>query len=84
MGRVVCYNSIVYTSDRSSAQVQAKCRQHSSIVNMEYNWAGRGYTSNDTFFADGSLDGALSLTVKATDQEGTEFTVTPEALNFIW
>jgi hypothetical protein len=51
---------------------------------MEYNWDNRGYTENDTFFADGSLDGSLSLTVKATDAEGTEFTVAPEALNFIW
>jgi hypothetical protein len=38
LGRVMCYNQIVYSKDKSSATVSAKCRQHDSITKLEYNW----------------------------------------------
>lgn len=38
MGRITCYNNIVYSGDKQSANVEAVCRQHSSISQMEYNW----------------------------------------------
>ena len=31
LGRVMCYNNIAYGSDRQSAEVEAVCRQHSSV-----------------------------------------------------
>jgi alpha-amylase len=55
MGRIVCYNNITYNGDRSSAEVEARCRQHSSIAKVEYNWADTGYSSKSTFSATGSL-----------------------------
>lgn len=84
MGRVFCYNHIKYSTDRSSAEVEARCRQHSSITKMEYNWNGKGYKSDSTYLVDQNMKDALSLTVKATDNEGTEFTVSLESPNFMW
>ena len=84
LGRVMCYNNITYASDRQSAEVEAVCRQHSSVQKLEYNWAGQGFTSESKFSADSSLNDALSLVVKATDSDGAEFTITMESLNFIW
>jgi hypothetical protein len=84
MGRVVCYNNIVYSSGRNSAQVEARCRQHSSITKMEYNWNNKGFTSSSIFSVDSSFANALTLVVKATDASGTEFTYQPESPNFLW
>jgi hypothetical protein len=42
-GRIVCYNNIVYSHDRLSATVEARCRQHSSIVDVKYNWNNEGF-----------------------------------------
>lgn len=84
MGRIVCYNNITYTSDRKSATVEARCRKHSSITNVQYNWNNEGYTTNKTYNAGNSFAKALTLVVKAVDASGTEFTITPEAPNFIW
>ena len=83
LGKVMCYNQITYSADRSSATVEAKCRQHSSVDSLQYNWNGEGYTDSATYQADSSLQDVLSLVVKATvgDQE---YTITPESLNFIW
>ena len=43
LGRVMCYTDIVYSADRKSANVTAKCRKHDSIVKMEYNWNNEGF-----------------------------------------
>lgn len=84
MGRIVCFNNIIYNSDRTSAEVEAKCRQHSSIGKVEYNWADSGFQSSSKHSLDSSFDKALTLVVKATDNDGNEFTVQPESPNFIW
>ena len=84
MGRIVCYNNITYASDRKSATVEARCRQHSSIIDVQYNWNNEGYSSNKTYHAGSSFAAALTLVVKAVDASGAEFTITPEAPNFIW
>lgn len=75
MGRIVCYNNIIYSSDRRSAEVEARCRQHSSIAKVEYNWAGKGFTGSSTHSLDSSFKDALTVVVKATDKDGNEFTV---------
>lgn len=84
MGRVVCYNNIVYARDRKSAKVEARCRKHESVTKIEYDWNNKGYTSNSTYSASSSLKNALTLTVKVTDKDGKTYTVTPEAPNFLW
>lgn len=85
LGRVMCYNHIQYTSDRSSATVEARCRQHSSVKNLSYNWNNEGFVSSSTYSAGNALGAnALSLVVKATDNDGVEYTITMEPLNFIW
>lgn len=81
---MVCFNKIVYNSSHTSAEVEAVCRQHSSITKMEYNWNNEGYSSSNKYAAGNALAGALSLTVRATDGDGTEFTISPEAPNFMW
>jgi alpha-amylase len=85
LGRVMCYNNIQYASDRKSATVEARCRTHSSVSNVSYNWNGEGFTSSKTYAAGSALGGkALSLVVKATDNAGVDYTITMESLNFIW
>lgn len=84
MGRIVCYNNITYASDRKSASVEARCRQHSSIVDVQYNWNNEGFQSNKTFNVGSSFATALTLVVKAVDASGAEFTITPEAPHFLW
>lgn len=51
---------------------------------MEYNFNNSGFTEESTFKADPSITEALTLTVKATDGDGKEFTITVEPSNFVW
>ena len=81
---MTCYNNIIYSADRLSAEVEAVCRKQASVAKIEYNWAGQGFTSESKHSVDSSFADALSLEVKATDSTGTEFTITLEALNFLW
>lgn len=77
LGRVMCYNNITYSSDRSSATVEARCRQHSSVGSLSYNWNNEGFTSSSTYTASSALgDKPLSCVVKATDNDGVEYTIT--------
>lgn len=81
----MCYNHIQYTSNRSSATVEAICRQHSSVKSLSYNWNNQGFVSSNTFAAGSSLGtNALTLVVKATDNDGHDYTITLEPINFIW
>ena len=81
----MCYNQVKYSNDMRSAQVTAACRKHSSITQMEYNFAGKGFDSSDSFTADSSLgDDALTLQVRATDGNGKQYTITVEPSNFVW
>lgn len=84
LGRVMCYNQITYSGDRSSATVEAKCRQHNSVTSLQYNWNNEGYGDSATYEAGSDFQDALSLSVKAIDGDSNEFTITMEALNFIW
>jgi hypothetical protein len=38
LGRIMCYNNIVYSSDLKSANIECLCRQHSSINKVQFNW----------------------------------------------
>jgi alpha-amylase len=81
----MCYNNIQYSADKSTATVEARCRQHSSVQSLAYNWNNEGFHSSKTYQASSSLGAeALSLVVKATDNDGVDYTITMEPLNFIW
>lgn len=84
LGRVMCYNNIVYDSGRTSATVEAVCRTHKSIDTTTFNWNGEGYQTDNTYQVDSSFTEKLSLTVTATDSDGVDFTITMEPLNFIF
>ena len=84
LGRVMCYNNITYSEDRQRATVEAVCRQHSSVTKLEYNWNNQGYTDMNTYMASGEDVDAVPLTVKATDGDANEYTITMEPVNFIW
>jgi len=51
---------------------------------MEYNWNGEGFTDSDAYSVGSDFTDSLSLQVRATDSDGNQYTITPEALNFIW
>jgi hypothetical protein len=74
----------VYSPNRDSATLHAKCRKHDSIVKMEYQWGSGDFTESDSFKADTSLGDAVTLTVKATDGDGKEWKITMEPYNFVW
>ena len=84
LGKVMCFNNIVYSADRSSATVEAKCRQASDVTSLSYAWNGADYSDKASFSADSSLaDKELTLSVKAdTGDQSYEITVQP--VNFIW
>lgn len=85
LGRVMCYNNIQYSSDRNSATVEARCRSHSSVQALQYNWNNEGFVGSSTYQADSRLGAQpLSLVVKAVDNDGTEYTITMESVNFMW
>lgn len=84
LGRVMCFNKITYASDRKSATVEAVCRKHDSVTDLAFNWNGAGYVSDNTFKADGSVSDEVTLTVKATDGDGKEYTITVQPVNLVW
>ena len=79
----MCYNHLQYDESRTSATVTARCRQHSSIVDIQYNWNGEGYQSSDSYDVDSSFADTLTLDVKVNDGT-TDYSITLEPLNFIW
>ena len=84
LGRVMCFNKVSYSSDRQSASVEAKCRQHDSVNELQYNFNNEGFQSSSTYQADSSFEDDLSVQVKAIDGDGKEFTITLEPTNFVW
>ena len=34
LGRVMCFNKVVYSADKKSATINAKCRKHDSIAEL--------------------------------------------------
>ena len=73
LGRVMCYNQAVYTPNRQSATLHAKCRKHDSIVKMQYKWGEAEFSEESSHKAESSLSEALTLIVKATDGEGKDW-----------
>lgn len=61
LGRVMCYSAIKYASDRKSAEVEIRCRQHSSIKSLSYNFDNKGYQSSKTFKVDSSFSNVLPV-----------------------
>ena len=67
------------------ATVTARCRKHSSITSLQYNWNGQGYGDSNVYSvrATSDIKESLTLTVKAND--GTnDYTVSFEPVNFTW
>lgn len=84
LGRVMCYNHIKYDdAARTSATVTARCRQHSSITDLTYNWNGEDFSASDSYSVDSSFDSTLTLQVKANDGS-TDYTITLEPVSFVW
>ena len=80
----MCYNHIKYNdSSLTSATVTARCRSHSSIGDLSYNWNNEGYSGNDSYSSDKSFDGALTLQVKGNDGS-KDFTISLEPVDFAW
>ena len=84
LGRVMCFNQVVYAADKKSATITAKCRQHDSITELQYNWNGAGFVADETFEVDESVKEEVSLVVKAIDGDKKEFTITMEPTNLVW
>lgn len=84
LGRVMCYNKVVYGKDKKSATSNAVCRKHDSITKLEFNWANKGFVSAASFQTDSSFADALTLQVKATDGDSKEWVITVDPTNFIW
>ncbi len=61
LGRVMCYNNIKYNSGRTQATVEVRCRQHSSITKVEYNFNNAGWVSGNTFSVDTSFSTNLPI-----------------------
>ena len=83
LGRVMCYNHIQYDDTRTNATVTARCRQHSSITELTYNWNDEGFAAADSYSVDGQMNTPLTLQVKANDGT-TDYTITLEPVSFIW
>ena len=83
-GRVMCYNHVKYEQDRRSATVEVKCRKHSSVEQLEYNFNDKGFKEDHTFHADSSFDGHLTVEVRAKDSDRKEYKITLDPTNFIW
>ena len=67
LGRVMCYNQAVYSPNRKTATIEAKCREHESIIKMEYKWGDADFSVESSFEATSALEDALTLVVRATD-----------------
>lgn len=64
--------------------VEVRCRQHSSITEVQFNFGGKGYQSSNELSVDQSLSEALTVSVQATDNQNVKWTITLEPLNFLW
>ena len=84
LGRVMCFNKVTYSDDKQSATVEAKCRQHDSVKELQYNFNGEGFQSDATYKADSSFLEDLTLVVKAVGSNGKEHSITVEPTNFVW
>jgi len=80
----MCYNNIVYNSGRTSATVSVRCRQHSSINKVQYNYNGAGYVDTASFTVDSSFKDSLQVKVRGTDVNQDTWDITLESLNFVW
>ena len=84
LGRVMCYNNIVYNSGRTSATVEVRCRQHSSVNKVQYNFDHQGFGDSNKHTVDSSFSKVLSVVVRGTDIHGETYDITLEPLNFVW
>jgi alpha-amylase len=84
LGRVMCYNNIVYNNGLTSATVEVRCRQHSSINKVQYNFNKQGFQDLSKFTADKSFSSTLPVTVRGYDIHGLTWDITLEPLNFVW
>lgn len=61
----------------------ARCRTHSSVSSVQYNWGEQGFADEDSIHVGADQTDALTLQVKANDGS-KDYTITLEPLNFVW
>jgi len=80
----MCYNNIVYDPARTSATVEVRCRQHSSVNKVQYNFNNQGFQDSNKHSVSSSFNSVLPVVVKATDIHGETYDITLEPINFVW
>ena len=80
----MCYNNIVYNSGRTSATVEVRCRQHTSVNKVQYNFNNQGFQDSNKFTVDNKFSNTLPVVVRGYDIHGQTWDITLEPLNFVW
>jgi len=64
--------------------VEVRCRQHSTITKVQYNFNNQGFVDNNKFTVDKSFSNVLPVVVRGTDKFSNTWDITLEPLNFVW
>jgi alpha-amylase len=80
LGRIACYPDVVYSSDRSSASIDVKCRKQETVGDLVFSYDGGDFTSDNTFQADSSI--TKPIVIKVSD--GGEYEITLDDVDFMW
>ena len=81
---MACYSATLYAHDRKLAIVEVRCRQHASITSLQYQFGSQPFQASNSYQVDSSFATELVIKVQGTDAAGKTWTITLEALNFIW
>lgn len=80
LGRIACYPDVVYSQDRTSADVVVKCRTHESVKNTYFSFDGQAPVEDNSFKADGSFSKPLTIVVS----DESDHSITLEEVDFLW
>lgn len=80
LGRIACFSDVVYSSDKTSASVEVKCRKQETVGDLVYSYDGAKPVSDNTFKADSSI--TKPITIKVSD--GKDYEITLEEVDFVW
>ena len=80
LGRIACYSDVVYSSDRTSATVDVKCRNQETITSLVYSFDGGKFSDVNTFKTDSSYNKILKIQVS----DGNDNKITLEEVDFLW
>lgn len=83
LGRIACFSDVIYNYGKDEAQVDIKCRKHSSISSLEYSFdEGKSWTSNSLYDAHDEKDfGILKIHVRDSNKK---YLIKLEDLDFVW